>query len=167
MQSVNVRSHVISWTVGLRAVQVSCDLSINTAVPGRSKFNRIMKLKELMGPSSGKYLREGFIGKKYISKKWKNMVQLWLPREGEPPKLGYSEATRRPSVTLKDLESHSSDGKAVHRPTIAWTHPTKLHEMVARRKPLLIKCHMNSHLEFAKRHVESSLMVQLDQNRIL
>ena len=100
---------------------------------------------------------------KSIIKKWKEYgTTATLPREGRPPKLSdqvrralVREATKRPMVTLKELERSTAEmGETVHGTTITRTlHKAGLYGRVARRKPLLKKTHIKSRLDFAKRHV--------------
>ncbi|MGH0138999.1 UNVERIFIED_CONTAM: hypothetical protein FKN15_068319 [Acipenser sinensis] len=61
-------------------------------------------------------------------------------------------------ATLKELQSSTAElGNTVHTATIAQVlHKTGLYGRVAKRKPLLIKTHIKSRLEFARRHVGDS-----------
>jgi transposase len=67
---------------------------------------------------------------KYIIKKWKEYgTTTNLPREGRPPKLIdqarralIREATKRPKITLKELQSYTVEmGVSVHRTTLSRT----------------------------------------------
>ena len=64
------------------------------------------------------------------------------------------EATKTPT-SLKDLRASVAQMReAVHAATIAQVlHKPKLCWRVAKKRPLLKKDHMKSHLEFAQRHV--------------
>ena len=68
-----------------------------------------------------------------------------LPREGRPPKLTdqarraiIREATKRPKITLKELQSSTAEiGVSVHRTTLSHTlHRTGLYRRVAIKKTL-------------------------------
>ncbi|MGH0162753.1 UNVERIFIED_CONTAM: hypothetical protein FKN15_064569 [Acipenser sinensis] len=86
---------------------------------------------------------------KSIIKKWKEYgTTATLPREGRPPKLSdqvrralVREATKRPMVTLKELERSTAEmGETLHGTTITRTlHKAGLYGRVVRRKPLLKK----------------------------
>ena len=88
-----------------------------------------------------------------------------LPREGRPPKLTdparkvlIIEATKRPKITLKVLQSSTAEiGVSVHRTTLSHTlHRAGLYGRLARRKPLLKERNMQTRLVFIKRHVGDS-----------
>lgn len=103
---------------------------------------------------------------KSIIKKWKEYgTCLNLPRAGRPYKLRdrarrrlMREATKTPTTTLKEFKASLAQmGKTVHTTTVARAlHQLKLYGRVAKRKPLLKKAHIKSHLEFAQRHVGDS-----------
>ncbi len=61
-------------------------------------------------------------------------------------------------ATLKELQCSTAElGDTVHTATIARVlHKTGLYGRVAKRKPLLKKTHIESRLEFARRHVGDS-----------
>ena len=68
-----------------------------------------------------------------------------MPREGHPPKLTdqagrafIREATKRPKITLKELESSTAEiGVSVHRTTLSHTfHRDGLYGRVARKKAI-------------------------------
>ncbi|CAB1432769.1 unnamed protein product [Pleuronectes platessa] len=100
---------------------------------------------------------------KSIIRKWKEYgTTANLPRGGRPPKLKsrtrrklIREATRRPMVTLEELQRSTAEvGESVHRTTISrLLHKSGLYGRVARRKPLLKGIHKKSRLEFARSHV--------------
>ncbi|CAB1454246.1 unnamed protein product [Pleuronectes platessa] len=83
---------------------------------------------------------------KSIIRKWKEYgTTANLPRGGRPPKLKsrtrrklIREATRRPMVTLEELQRSTAEvGESVHRTTISrLLHKSGLYGRVARRKPL-------------------------------
>ena len=86
--------------------------------------------------------------KSIIKKRKEYGTTATLPREGRPPKLSdqvrralVREATKRPMVTLKELERSTAEmGETVHGTTITWTlHKAGLYGRVAIRKPLLKK----------------------------
>ena len=86
--------------------------------------------------------------KSIIKKRKEYGTTATLPREGRPPKLSdqvrralVREATKRPMVTLKELERSTAEmGETVHGTTITRTlHKAGLYGRVARRKPLLKK----------------------------
>ena len=88
-----------------------------------------------------------------------------LPREGRPPKLMdqarrelFREATKRPKITLKELQSSTAEiGVSVHRTTLSSTlHRAGLYGRVARKKPLLKVKNKQTSLVFAKWHVGDS-----------
>ena len=103
---------------------------------------------------------------KSIIKKWKEYgITTNLPREGHPPKLMNQarrslirEATKRPNITLKELQSSTAEaGVFVHRTTLRRTlHRAGLYGRVARKKSLLKEKNKQTHLVFAKRHVGDS-----------
>ncbi|KAG2456454.1 TCB1 transposase, partial [Polypterus senegalus] len=109
-----------------------------------------------------------------IIRKWKKLeTTKTLPRAGRPPKLSdrgrralVREVTKNPMVTLSELQRSSVErGEPSRRTTIsAAIHSLGLYGRVARRKPLLSKRHMATHLEFAKRHLKDS---QTMSNKIL
>ena len=70
------------------------------------------------------------------------------------------EANKTPMTTLKELQASAAEmGETLHTTTVAWfLHQRKLYGRVAKRKPLLKKTHMNSGLEFPKRHVGDSMV---------
>ena len=104
-----------------------------------------------------------------IIAKWKEHgTTTNLPRQGRPSKLTdrarralIREATERPKVTLKELQSSTANtGVSVHRTTISRTlHRAGLYGRVARKKPLLSIKNKKARFEFAKRHVADSLNV--------
>uniref|UniRef100_A0AAZ3S452 Transposase Tc1-like domain-containing protein n=1 Tax=Oncorhynchus tshawytscha TaxID=74940 RepID=A0AAZ3S452_ONCTS len=83
---------------------------------------------------------------KFIIKEWKGYgTTTNPPREGRPPKLTgqarralIREATKRPKITLKELQSSILDiGVSVHRTTLSHAlHRAGLHERVARKKAI-------------------------------
>ena len=88
-----------------------------------------------------------------------------LPREGCSPKLTdqarralIREATKRPKITLKELQSSTAEiGVSVHKTTLSHTlHRAGLYGRVARKKPLLKEKNKQTRLVFAKRHVGDS-----------
>ena len=76
------------------------------------------------------------------------------------------EVTKKPKVNLTAPQSSSVEmGESSRRTTIsAALHPSGLHGIVARLKPLLSKRHMTAHLEFANRTLKDS---QTMRNKIL
>ncbi|MBN3288553.1 TCB1 transposase, partial [Polyodon spathula] len=97
---------------------------------------------------------------KSIIKKWIEYgTTVNLSRTGRPQKLSIRarralvrEATKRPMATLKEFQSSVAE----HTATITRVlHKTGLCGRVAKRKPLL-KTHIKSRLEFARRHVGDS-----------
>ena len=68
------------------------------------------------------------------------------------------EATKRPKITLKELQSSTAEiGVSVHRTTLSCTpHRAALYRRVTRKKPLLKEKNKQTHLVFAKRHVGDS-----------
>lgn len=70
------------------------------------------------------------------------------------------EATKTPMTTLKELQASAAEtGETVHIATAARVlHRSKLYGRVAMRKPLLKKTHIRSRLEFAKKHVDDSMV---------
>ena len=68
------------------------------------------------------------------------------------------EVTKNPMATLTELQSSSVEmGEPSGRTTISTAlHQSDLYGRVARRKQLLIKKHMTSRFEFAKRHLKDS-----------
>ena len=100
---------------------------------------------------------------KSIIKNWKEYgTCLNLPRAGRPQKLSdrarrklVREATKTPTTTLKELKASVAQmGETVHSTTVAQVfHKSKLYGRVAKRKPLLKKANIKSHLKFAQRHV--------------
>ncbi|MBN3272188.1 TCB1 transposase, partial [Polyodon spathula] len=103
---------------------------------------------------------------KAIIKKWKEYgTTTNLAREGRPPKLTdqarralIREATKRPKITLKELQSSTAEiGVSVHRTTLSRTlHRAGLYGRVARKKPLLKEKNKQTRLVFTKRHVGDS-----------
>ena len=97
----------------------------------------------------------------YVILKWKKFgTTKTLPRVGRPAKLSnrgrralVREVTKNPMVTLTELRSSSVEmGEPYRRTTIsAALHQSGFYSRMARRKPLLSKGHMTSHLEFAKK----------------
>ena len=92
---------------------------------------------------------------KSIIKKWKEYGTITnLPREGRPSKLMdqarralIREATKRPNITLKELQSSTAEiGVSVHRTTLSRTFQS-------RKKTLLKERNKQTHLVFAKRHL--------------
>ena len=88
-----------------------------------------------------------------------------MPRESRPPELMdqarralIREATKRPQITLKELQSSTAEiGVPVHRTTLSCTvHRVGLYGRVARKKPLLIGKNKQTRLVFAKKHVGDS-----------
>ena len=68
------------------------------------------------------------------------------------------EATKRPMATLKELQAFmAKTGHCVDVTTISQAlHKSGLHGKVARRKPLLKKAHLESHLRYANKHSRDS-----------
>jgi transposase len=103
---------------------------------------------------------------KSIINKWKEYgTTTNLPREGHSPKLMdqarralIREATKRPKITLKELQSSTAEiGVSIHRTTLSHTlHRAGLYGRVARKKPLLKEKNKQTCLLFAKRHVGDS-----------
>ena len=99
---------------------------------------------------------------KTIIKKWKVCgITKTLPRSGRPSKPDdqarrrlIKEATKKPMVTLKELHVFmAKTGHGLHVTTISQAlHKSGLYGKVARRKPLLKKAHLKSHLRDAKNH---------------
>ncbi|MBN3276205.1 TCB1 transposase, partial [Polyodon spathula] len=96
-----------------------------------------------------------------IIRKWKlHHTTQALPRKGRLSKLSAQtgrlvrEATERPTITLKELQSSvAGSGVMVHQSTISRAlHNTGLYGRVARKKPLLKKYHLKARLEFARKH---------------
>ena len=84
-----------------------------------------------------------------------------MPREGRPPKPTdqarralIREATKRPKITLKELQSSTAESEvSVHRTTLSRTlHRAGLNGIVVRKKPLLKEKNKQTSLVFAKRH---------------
>ena len=69
-----------------------------------------------------------------------------------------SEVTKKPMVTLTELQSSSVEiGEPSRRATIsAALHQSGLYGTVARQKPLFNKRHITACMEFAKRHLKDS-----------
>ena len=103
---------------------------------------------------------------KFVIQKWKEYgTTTNLPREGRPPILTNQarralirESTKRPKVTLKDLQSSTADiGVSVHRTTLSRTlHSAGLYRRVGRKNPLLYEKNKQTRLVFVKRHVGDS-----------
>ena len=103
---------------------------------------------------------------KSIIKKWNQYgTRTNLPRDGRPPiltdqakKALIREATKRPKITLKELQSATAEiGVSVHRTTLSRAlHRAGLYRRVARKKPLLKEKNKQTRLVFAKRHVRDS-----------
>jgi transposase len=84
---------------------------------------------------------------KSIIEKWKEYgTTTNLPREGCPPKLNdqarralIKEATKRPNITLKELQSSTEEiGRSVHMTTLRHTlHRAGLYGGVARKKAIV------------------------------
>uniref|UniRef100_A0A3Q2PWK9 Tc1-like transposase DDE domain-containing protein n=1 Tax=Fundulus heteroclitus TaxID=8078 RepID=A0A3Q2PWK9_FUNHE len=99
-----------------------------------------------------------------IVRKWKTTgTVLVKPRSGRPRKI--SERQRRsmvrmvkdnPQTTSTDLQHHlAADGVTVHRSTIQRTlHQERLYGRVMRQKPFLQARHKQSHLRYAKVHLD-------------
>ena len=68
------------------------------------------------------------------------------------------EATKRPKITLKELQSSTAEiGVSVHRtPLSRALHSAGLYGRVARKKALLKERNKLKHLMFTKRHVGDS-----------
>lgn len=150
-----------------------------------TKKHHIVKTKELSKQVRDKVIQrhKSGLGYKKISTSlmipWstiKSIITKWkqhgtttnLPRQGRPPKLTelakralIREATQRPKVALKELQSPTANtGVSVHRTTISCTpHRAGLYGRVARKKPLLSVKHKKAHFEFAKKHVNDPLNV--------
>ena len=86
-----------------------------------------------------------------------------LPREGRPPNITdqarralIREATKRPNITLKELQSSTAEiGVSVHRTTLSRTlHRAWLYGRVAREKPLLKENNKQTHLVFRVRTMQ-------------
>ena len=83
---------------------------------------------------------------KSVIKKWKEYgTTTNLPREGRPPKLMdqarralISEATKRPKIALKELQSSAAEiGVSVHRTILSRTlHRAGIYGRVARKKAI-------------------------------
>lgn len=97
-----------------------------------------------------------------LIKKWKLRGSVETkPRSGRPTKISATaarkiarDAKKNPQITSAEIqESLKKTGVAVSRCTIR-RHLNKngLHGRVARRKPLLRKCHKASRLQYAKQH---------------
>ena len=81
-----------------------------------------------------------------VIKKWKEYgTTTNLPREGRPPKLKdqarkalIREATKRPKITLKELQSSTAGiGVSLHRTTLSCTrHKAGLYRRVAGKKAI-------------------------------
>ena len=103
---------------------------------------------------------------KSIIKKWKEYgTTAKLPREGRPPKPTdqsrralIREATKRPIITLKELQSSTAEiGVSVPQTTLSRTlHRAGLYGRVARKKLLLKETNKQTGLVFTKRHVGDS-----------
>ena len=86
---------------------------------------------------------------KSVINKWKEYgTTTNLPREGRPPKITdqakrafIREATKRPKITLKELQSSTGEnGVSVHRTTLSRTlHRPGLYGIVARKSHCLKK----------------------------
>ncbi|MGH0191136.1 UNVERIFIED_CONTAM: hypothetical protein FKN15_057523 [Acipenser sinensis] len=125
-----------------------------------------MKTKELSKQVRDKVVERQRAGEGYtvksIIKKWKmHHTTQTLPRSGLPPKLS-SRASRKLvwdfTLTLRDLQSSVSDmGVSVHTSTVSQSlHKAGLYRRVARKKPLLKKPHLKSHIDFVKKHVDDT-----------
>jgi transposase len=88
-----------------------------------------------------------------------------LPREGRTPKLTdqarralIREATKRPNITLKELQISTADiAVCVHRTTLSRTlHRAGLYSRMARKKPLLKEKNKQTCLVFTKSYVGDS-----------
>jgi transposase len=68
------------------------------------------------------------------------------------------EASKRPKITLMDLQSSTAEtGVSVRRTTLRRTlHRAGLYRRVSRKKPLFKEENKQTHLVFAKRHVGDS-----------
>uniref|UniRef100_A0AAZ3PQJ3 Transposase Tc1-like domain-containing protein n=1 Tax=Oncorhynchus tshawytscha TaxID=74940 RepID=A0AAZ3PQJ3_ONCTS len=103
---------------------------------------------------------------KSIIKKWKEYgTTTNLSREGRLPNLTdqarralIREATKRPQITLKELQSSTLEiGVSVHRATLTRTpHRAGLYGRVARKKAIAYRKNKQTCLVFAKRHVGDS-----------
>ena len=103
---------------------------------------------------------------KSIIKKWKEYgTTTNLPREGHPPKRTEQarralmrEATKRPKITLKELQSSRAEiGVSVHRTTLSPTLlRAGLYGRVARKKPLFKEINKPTRLVLAKSYVGDS-----------
>ena len=95
---------------------------------------------------------------KTIVKKWKAYgTTKTLPRSGCPSKLDdhvrklMKVATKRLMATLKELHAFMAKTGHCEHVTISQAfHKSGLYGRVARRKPLLKKAHLESHLRYAK-----------------
>ena len=104
---------------------------------------------------------------KTITKKWKVYgTTKTLPRSGCPSKMDdqarmrlIRAASKRPVVTLKELQPcMAKTGHCVHVTTISQAlDKSGLYGRVARRKPLLKKSHLESHLRYAKKNTQEIL----------
>uniref|UniRef100_A0A9J8BDU2 Transposase Tc1-like domain-containing protein n=1 Tax=Cyprinus carpio carpio TaxID=630221 RepID=A0A9J8BDU2_CYPCA len=103
---------------------------------------------------------------KNVIKKWKVFgTTQTLPESGCHSKLDerarrklVRDATKRPTATLKQLQEFmTKSGHCVHLTTASQIlHKCGLYGRVARKKPLLKKCHVKSQLNFAKTLFEDS-----------
>ena len=97
-----------------------------------------------------------------LIKKWKMRGSVETkPRSGRPTKISATtarkivrDAKKNPQITSGEIQdSRKTCGVAVSRYTIRrYLKKDGLHGRVARRKPLLRKCHKVSRLRYAKQH---------------
>lgn len=88
-----------------------------------------------------------------------------LPREGNSPKLSYFG---KEGICQRSNQEVKGNSERVGEPQLGWESCSQVNKSLDtpqsfmkwwQEESFLIKCHMNSHLEFAQRHVEKGSLV--------